>query len=60
MAIQKMPKQGDVTKKQHGYGFQKMRCPGCRVGMMAVKQQTPQGQVYECERCHRQFKVGSL
>lgn len=57
--MHKMPKKGDTIKKQHAAGMNKMRCPGCHVGMMVIKQDQT-GRFYECERCHRRFGVQPL
>lgn len=51
-------KKANVVKTQHFAGTEKMRCQGCKVGY-AVKVETSGGFVYRCNRCGREYDVGS-
>lgn len=48
-----------IVKTNHAAGTAKIRCPGCKAGY-AVLAESPNGKVYQCQRCGRQFSGGSF
>lgn len=52
--------EAEVIDSGHPAGFSKMRCQGCKVGMMVERVGSDGKKEYYCPRCHRVVRVSSM
>ena len=52
--------QAEIVDSGHPAGFSKMRCQGCKVGMMVERVGSDGKKEFECPRCHRVMRIQQL